>query len=395
VNESLALLRFREVVDRFGMFFLHDLDLNRRVCLPPVLAMDDLGVLKSLGVNLSKRRANIKFPDPDESTEIYPLGEAPSWPDVERCIRDQPYLLMRPWSWSDDLGLLEQTACHLFLSFTTQIWTCLNARWRKNQTRISPKTVKEAIECWTVNKVFSEIIDVSCMPCNANLPGSITGRRMPSFSDRQTLYFPPTSKDLTGYWHLLSQRPGYIKEYQDICSGLSKDDISELNSDLSTLLSQCQCLPLSTQTKKNESKTQQVIWKVQNKKVLVMTNPSFYKLVRIGATSRHSKTRAPPAHTPKKALQISLLEQSGISQVVARKAVNLSRTLQKEDYDKTRRSGKTKNQRVPPQRKKAPVQQELQSEDSDSDDDEEDEDDEDEDDEEEDEIDEDSDKSDF
>src|SRR5277367_5481516 len=44
VNESLALLQFHQVVDRFGMFFLHDLNLNQRICLPPVLRKDDLGV---------------------------------------------------------------------------------------------------------------------------------------------------------------------------------------------------------------------------------------------------------------------------------------------------------------------------------------------------------------
>jgi len=372
VNESLALLRFREVVDRFGMFFLHDLDLSREVCLPAVLRADDLGVLKALGVKLVKKKTHRSL-DSDVPTEAYPLGEAPSWADVESCIRDQPWTLMRPWLWSDNLGLLNQAACQLFKQFTTHIWTCLNARWCTNEDPIRPESLHDAIESWTLTKVHARIKSVSFIACNATLLGNIPGRRVLSFAERRALYFPASSDDLVGYWKLLSTRPGYIAEYQEICADLTEDEISDLDSDLGTLLSQCQCLPLSIRVTEIGSNAQQVIWKVQKQDILVLTNPSFYKLVRVSGTSRHSSTRAPPAHAPKKSLQVSLLEQSGVSRNVARKAVNWSRTLQKEAHEKTRRSGKAKNRRVPPQRKKVPVPPEHESggdDDGDEDDDE-------------------------
>src|SRR5215471_2993752 len=65
VNESLALLRFRQVVDRYGMFFLHELDLTKEICLPEVLPMDDMKVLQSLGVTLGNKKGMPKVHDPD------------------------------------------------------------------------------------------------------------------------------------------------------------------------------------------------------------------------------------------------------------------------------------------------------------------------------------------
>jgi hypothetical protein len=358
VNESLALLRFRQVVDRFGMFFLHDLDLNRKICLPPVLRKDDLGVLKSLGVNLSKKKT-VKSFDPEVTTEEYPLGEAPSWNEVERCIKDQPWKLMHSWLWSDSLGLLNRNACLLFQKFTTHIWTCLNAKWRTSQEPIRPACLQDAIKCWTLDNVHSQIKSVAFIPCNADLLGNVPGRRVPSFADRRSLYFPTMSEGLVGYWKLLNTNPGYIAAYQEICSGLGEDDVSNLDSDISTLLSECQCLPCSIRISGNEKNTQQVIWKVQKQDILVWTNPAFYKLVRISNSLRHSNTRAPPAHTPKKSLQISLLEHDGVSKDIARKAVNWSRALQKRSYDKAHKTGRSKNRRVPPQRKKQQVQEKV------------------------------------
>jgi len=343
------------------MFFLHDLDLNRKICLPPVLRKDDLGVLKSLGVTLIKKTRD-KSVDRRSPTEEYPLGEAPSWNDVERCIKDQPWKLMRSWLWSDNLGLLEQNACLLFQKFTTHVWTCLNSKWRTNQEPIRPTCLQDAIKCWTLDNVYAQIKSVSYIPCNADLRGNVPGRRVPSFADRRSLYFPTTSEDLVGYWKLLNTNPGYIAAYQEICSGLGGDDVSNLDSDISTLLSECQCLPFSIRIPGNAQNTQQVIWKARKQDILVLTNPEFYKLVRIGNSSRHSNTRAPPAHTPKKSLQISLLEHDGISQDVARKAVNWSCALQKRSHDKANKTGRAKNRRVPPQRKKKVQQKSSESE---------------------------------
>jgi hypothetical protein len=335
------------------MFFLHDLDLTREMCLPEVLPKDDLKVLQSLGVTLTTKKTVHKSLDPDMPSEMHPLGEAPMWADVEQCIKEEPWKLMKTWEWSEEgLGSLNQMACRLFQKFTTQVWTCLNSRWRTDQRPIRPVGLWDALKCWTLDEVHAQIRSVSFVACNAGLQGSVPGRRMPSFSDRRSLYFPAASEDLAGYWQLLSIDPGYIAEYQDICAKLTLQEIEELNYDLGILLSECQCLPQSTRTSETTSGTQQVIWKGKDGKIQILTNPSFYKLRCISNSTRRSNVRAPPTHTPTKTLQTFLLEQAGISKEVARKTVNWSRTLQKAAYAKGNRSGKAKNRRAPPQRKK-------------------------------------------
>jgi hypothetical protein len=252
------------------MFFLHDLNLDQRVCLPPVLRKDDLGVLKTLGIDLSKKKKDKSF-DPELATEEYPLGEAPSWNDVERCIKDQPWKLMCSWLWSDNLGSLNQNACFLFQKFTTHIWTCLSSKWHTSHKPIHLTSLQDAIHCWTLDNIHAQIKSVSFIPCNADLLGNIPGRLL-LIVDHST--FPLCGQ--AWYWKLLSTNPGYIAAYQEICSRLSGDDVPNLDSDISTLLSECQCLPFSIRISGNKMNTQQVIWKVQKQDILVLTNPAFY-----------------------------------------------------------------------------------------------------------------------
>jgi len=338
------------------MFFLHDLDLTKEICLPEVLPMDDLNVLQSLGVKLTKKKGTYKSCGLDLPSDIHPLGEAPVWADIERCIQEEPWTLMRTWTWSEErLGSLNQTACQLFEKFTTQIWTCLNNKWRTEQGPIKPSGLQDALQCWTLHNIHAQIKSVWCVACNANLTGSIPGRRMPSFADRRALYFPAASEDLAGYWKVLGTAPGYIADYRNACAKLTMDEIEELDSDLGTLLSECECLPQSTRTSETTSGTQQVIWKGKNQKIHILTNPLFYKLRHISnSTHRRSAIRAPPTHTPTKVLQKHLLEQAGISKEVAQRTLNWARSLGKQTYAKENRSGKAKNRRAPPQRKKRP-----------------------------------------
>ncbi|KAF8548951.1 hypothetical protein OG21DRAFT_1488945 [Imleria badia] len=59
VRDSLALLKWRIVAEKAGMFFLHDLDLDFLPCLDDVEESDDLRVLFLMGVN-AKRQARLE-----------------------------------------------------------------------------------------------------------------------------------------------------------------------------------------------------------------------------------------------------------------------------------------------------------------------------------------------
>lgn len=362
VNESLALLYYRQVVDRFGMFFLHNLDLNKEKCLPEVLEKDDLDVLRTLGVKLrKKKKQRLSTPDIDEDN--HPLGRHPSWGHVEQSLKDNPLRLMRPWRWSDDLEVINKEAVDIFILFTTHIWLCLHRKWH-NEGPVRPTCLKEALQCWSVRNVHSRLQSVTFVGCNAGLIGSIVGRRVKSFEKRRSLYFPDTTDGLAGTWEVFGRGTGYIKQYTDICDGKSADDIVQINEGLSKLLSLCECLPDSHRGENARGgRLRQTLWNIEKECVVMLTNPLYYKLLTIGRGKKRMGNRRAPTHTGPRMLEVALLEVAGYPRQVASRAINMSKAMNK------RRSGKAKNRRQPP--KKKPIQHVAEDDESELEDDQE------------------------
>jgi hypothetical protein len=275
VKESLSLLRFSQVVDRFGMFFLHDLDLTQENCLPEVLDRDDADVLRALGVKLKKRK--VRMESPSDCEEQYPIGKSPTWKEIEKCIEETPLKLMRSWEWLTEWESIEKTAATLFTTFTANIWAALDTRWHApKRSKVLPVTLKEAMECWTVKFVHEQVTSVKFVACNTGLFGNIPGRRVLSFSRRRELYFPGLV-ELKGFWGALGDRSGYIGQYHHTHTMLSPEEVEKLDDALGMLLSQCQCLPISVRGEKENSRGNR-IWDMQGEMVLVHSNPEYYKV---------------------------------------------------------------------------------------------------------------------
>lgn len=361
VNESLALVLYRQVVDRFGMFFLHNLDLRMEKCLPEVLPEDDMDVLKTLGVKLKGKRRP-RMPSPDHNEEAFPLGRKPTWPAIQQSLRDSPWVLMRAWSWSPELDNLDQAAGRLFQLFTIHIWSALHDSWRTECDTVCATTAEEALKCWTFQEVYRQTKEVRFIGCNAGLLGIDNNKWTRTFGERRKLYFPASLDGLSTHWDVFATAPGYIHEYHEVCDGRSVDDINRLNEHLEELFSNCQCLPNSSRGGNRRGKSRDAVWDVKNGCVVVLTNPLFYKLQSVGKGGQRRKTRRAPAHTAKKALLISFLMQTGVELQVAKRAVNWTKSIAK------RRSGKAKNRRAPPKRKTQKATEPEVSEDDDEDD---------------------------
>jgi len=358
VRESLALLNYKATVDRFGMFFLHDLDMTKDICLPGVLVKDDLDILRKLGVE-SMHRLRLPPADPpgidDEEEEAYPIGRTPSWKELNNALKIQPWTIMKHWTWPSALdqyenseeGSIIHSASKLFQLFTSQIWAALNNSWKSNIVLHAPTTLQAALECWTLDNIHKCLNSYWILPCNSNIHGDIPGPKAPSFASRSGLYFvKPASKKLEGLWESLADAPGYISEYQKQIEELEGDDIDELHGALEILFSHCQCLPNS----KFEGAS--VIWEVRKGDVTLLGNPRFYKLVSVSNSERPHQTRRAPTHTGKVALQEALLQLTGLSKKQARITLNLKKTLTLAAAAKKKRSARARNQRVPPTRKR-------------------------------------------
>jgi hypothetical protein len=354
VNESLALLNTRQLVDRFGMLFLHNLNLKRENPLEDVQEQDDLGVLKAIGVadHLKKRKPRLPTPAPDDP-DVFPIGHSPTWKEIVKCFQESPWLLMKAWTWREEWSQMNNHAVKLFILCTNHVWMSLNVTLLVDGIPPISTTLQEAMESWTIQSVHSTIRSVQFIPCNAGLEGSIPGRRVKNLQERRPVYFPRNLafEHPTSVWQALCSQPGYIFEYQEIIKKLNTPARENLDLALDTLLSHIHCFPNGFHGSKN-SKTRGTIWTWSRSSVVeVITNPRFYKLARVGNAGRKKSqtSRKAPLHQSVKNLQISLVEHSGFGPKVAKQAVNWKRR-----YDKKHRSSKAKGKRVPPRKKKKP-----------------------------------------
>jgi hypothetical protein len=331
VRESLALLNYKATVDRFGMFFLHDLDMTKNICLPGIPVKDDLDVLCKLGVHGLHRPPPDLPGNHDEEEEAYPIGRTPSWQELNTALKVQPWAIMRHWTWPNALdqykdaeeGSMMHAASKLFQLFTSQIWATLNDSWKVNPDLHAPITLQAALEFWTLDQLHKRLKAYWIIPCNSDIHGNIPGPKAPSFASWSGLYFvEPATKPLGMVWEPLAMAPGYIAEYQKKIEELDNDDdIDELHGGLETLFSYCQCLPNS----KFEGGS--VIWDVWKGDVVLLGHPCFYKLASICNAGRRHQTHRAPTHTGKVALQTALLQPTGLSKGQARMTLNFQKTL--------------------------------------------------------------------
>jgi hypothetical protein len=364
VRESLALLNYKASANRFGMFFLQDLDMSLEIVLPEVLAMDDLQMLRSLGymekpIPQSPARPRL-YEEDDEIT--YPIGKTPSWSDLTEMLHLQPWVIMRRWAWPADLdeyrdadeGSTAHLALKLFQIFTLQTWVTLNDHWKKDPDSFyQDMTLADTIELWTLEKIHENLKSYRIIPCNSDIHGSIPGPKAVSFAMRSKFYFVQEEHPSGKVWDVLGHPPGYIASYREETEKLDETQLDELDRGLETLFSYCQCLPNSK--KDGEA----VIWEVRKADVILLGNPRFYKLDSIGNGGRKRTTRRAPAHAGKVAIQTSLLRLTGLSKTMATSTLKFAKTVERTAAAKKKKSARASNRRQPPTRRKK--QQEVPS----------------------------------
>ena len=360
VRESLNLLCFRETVERFGMFFLHDLDITLNDCLPEILKMDDADVYRSLKISAYRTRRvrpqdARNVPEVEVDGDQYPIGPTPTWTQLEKAMENEPWSILKRWQWPEELDEFARPdaddnismAVHLFLSFTFQIWAILHPVWKTptaDAEPFKPRNLQEALEFWTLDKLHKRLVSYVLQPCNAGLRGDIPGQRMHPFNERWRLYMDPAASSATGArWDTLREPYGLIGQYQDALKTLSPTDHDSLYGTLETLFSYCQCLPRTSQ---------KGVWAIDGDRVILLANPTYY---RINAIKAGRSGRRKPTHTSKTVFQSMLIQLAGYTSKITARAVAVKKMLQKavESQKKinNKRSGQARNRRAPPVKK--------------------------------------------
>jgi len=368
VREALTALNYKRNCDTFGMFFAPLDDPKRPWLIEDLPEIDTTEVVRELKLTVTRprqprpERQNVES---DDETR-YPLGEAPTWNQISGSLQSDPTILIPRWEEPPEVeqytesepGTPESHATQIFICFTCHLWILLNPSWRtRPERRINPTTLSDALRCWSVDAILEEVIATSFRPCHSGLEGA-PGRPSMSFSMRRNMYFPEDEdQGLMKAWKSLGLQPGYISKYRGARKQMEPEAQKELDNCLEELLSLCQCLPDSSR-----SQSGGWVWRVVGKKIVVLTNPKFFRLRRVGQKPSNPRRgqgqRAVPAHRNARSTAVAILVQEEVPQEVAEQAYRMTR-------NRDRRSAKSKNRRKPPPRKRGAKTDEVNERDSD------------------------------
>ena len=119
--EALQDVRFQEVMNDYGMFFLHDLDLDHH-CIHEILTGDpyDCKIAMSFKGQVPKPLTVAQTPNSQP-----PLGDTPAWPEVKAFIGWGANVFMNEWVWDPEWDEENPMAVQLFVQFTREYFATL------------------------------------------------------------------------------------------------------------------------------------------------------------------------------------------------------------------------------------------------------------------------------
>jgi len=369
LRDALRDLHFYKVMDGFGTFFMHDLDLENAVLLGIIDEEDGDECLLAMSRDKSLRRirerrlVDTEVVANEEPTAQFPIGNAPTWEEITLTMARDPKLLISEWAWNDKWASAS-TAGRLFMQFTTDYFLTLSIDALKESQLPKPKDLKGAMELWTMRSLMSLLKDVSFKPSNHGLLGNVSGRRNVGFKDMVQIFFPDPEFNIRKHsvWHPFLIK-GYIREFHETLYSMTEKESSSLLLALARIFGRIQCLPNAVAcTQKSCGR----LWEQFEGGVRMLTNPTFYKIEMVGKAKRTGTARGKQVKAGRAIIEARLDEhhrhipfnEGRLKARQAKKARN---------RETKRRSGKKNNYRKPPVRKqKSPVQSSEESSSSES-----------------------------
>jgi hypothetical protein len=263
----LYSLCYQPVCERFGAFFLHDLDIHTGQL--SVVEDDDEKLLKVLKIN--RRRANTRNAN---AIAIDDSEEAVTLPELSELLNTHTVSFLQPMVFEDD-WLSDETAMQMFQDFTSQYWLSIADAF-VDQERLEPiATIEDALRRWSVEFFRQNLkTEVRFTTCHGHLTGSVR-RRNKSFQQRMSFFFPPPTETCPNQLKAYVEAGMYIRKYHDFIAANEDQDVEQLNDALLTLFDKVQCLPLIKQNLWTSAKTK------TGQALLIQVNSRYYKIKRI------------------------------------------------------------------------------------------------------------------
>jgi hypothetical protein len=293
VQSALKMLHEGRVMERFGMFFMDDLDLDDMDCINGNLGEKDGDAIKrdqkaALAIRLPPQKVQergIQLTEFHRTTD-YPWGETLLWSTVQRLLKDHAVDFLRPFVFNQpDMGLDNfHLVEFLFNGFTRDAWLGFQESFVPAGVRPSSTKLKDCMEVWTCQNIVARLCGrCKFLPSNYGLDGAPNSKDSDlSFKALRLLFFPPPGyrfKEKT-IWDCLSKTCGYIGRYWEILEGFRDDEhkIDVLHQGIDEVFEQLQCLP--------QSKVDSKLWNATGGSVCFLTNPLYYRVRAVSITAR-------------------------------------------------------------------------------------------------------------
>jgi hypothetical protein len=280
-------------MERFGMFFVDDLDLDDMEQINVNLGKQDSVQIKqdqkaALATRFPRKTyepRGIQLTEPHRTAD-YPWGETILWRTVQRLLKQHPVDFLRPFNFHQvDMGLAPLHYVEsLFNDFTRDTWLCIHESFVPAGLRPRPATLKDSMEVWTCQNIAT-LLGGMCLflPSTYGLEGAPKSKGSDtSFKALRRLFFPAPGQTLkeNTIWAGYSKNDGYIQKYWDILE-IFKDDrdvIDAVHDEIDQIFEQLQCLP--------ESKADSNLWHATRGLVCFLTNSRYYRIKAVSTTAR-------------------------------------------------------------------------------------------------------------
>ena len=346
LRRHLGELRFDAICQRFGCFFLHDLNLANGH-LPGVQEKDNLQTMKKFGIKFprQKRRGEAQVPS------LLPSQDALTWKELgERVNAGHERAQIREFVW-DPLWSTYLGARSLFCQFTENYWLKQTAKTFTPLQR-TPLTLQEAMQLWTLQSVKERVgqgFSIHLTPSVDKLGGHIPRKsKIQVFENKRISFFPEPEAGLptNPHWKPFFST-GYVKTYHDTIKCTS-DGGKEIRDMLDGIFRNLQVLPLNP----GKPKDVRQLWKWNHNTLQLLLNSSYIQLADRTILFKRGKAREKNSGGPSRMRSNkeveALLEEKFIKAPTRRtKAVQKSAAAVKAQLMKGR-VGKSKNYRRPP-----------------------------------------------
>lgn len=305
MNETLANIKFALVIGESGMFFLKGLNLEALT----VEDVDSSDPAEVIYMYKGLKKAPSRGPVPNRTTlaesilnHEFPWGSTMSWTMIKVALENQPSRFIRGWMMDPSWDLDSQgQAARLFIIFTRDVWLAIGEQFASLELLPDPTSLNEAMKAWSVESVNTLLQDkVTFMASPYGLIGAPPAiyKREVSFSKRRGMYFPPkdTIIDERSAWGGLKRVKGaYLHSYHLFIAASNPEGVADCHRTLDTIFSHLQSLP-NWEIKSTAKQYTGPIWTSTSHKVIMVTNPEYYKVKGIRQEDRqHQQPTRPQA----------------------------------------------------------------------------------------------------